>query len=812
MPKPPLERSHAQSGAMTLTLPQAMRRALAAYERGALAEAESLCRLIIRAKSDCSDALSLLGFVTAQTQRTQESVEYLGRAVATDPTNAMAHHNYGQVLQQLGRSEAALASYDRALEIKPDFSQAHLSRGNTLQELRRLEEALDSYDRALNIRPNVADAHYRRGNVLQKLGRLDAAVESYDRALRINPDFVEAHDNRGLALERLGQLDAALESHNSALRINPDFPGAYVNRGNVLKELKRLDEALDSYDCALKIKPAYAEAYYNRGVALQDLRRLGAALDSFDRALGTKPHFAEAHDNRGNVLQELGRYDEALDSYDRALKAKPDDAEIYANRGNALQRLGRLDEALDSYDRALRIKPNLKFLYGAWLHTRMKLCDWRDLGRLITELFSRIERAEAAIHSFPLVALTTSPALQRKATQIWVDDQNLPSLALPPIMKREMREKIRIGYYSADYHNHATAYLMAELFEQHDRSRFELFAFSFGPGVDDDMRRRISAAFDQFIDVRETSDKAVALKSRNMEIDIAVDLKGLTQDSRPGIFAMRAAPIQVNYIGYPGTMGAEYIDYLIADRTVIPEVNQEHYTEKIAYLPNAYQANDRRRAIADKVFTREELALPETGFVFCSFNSTYKITPDTFDGWMRILKQVDGSVLWLLDENPKAARNLRMEANARGVSEERLIFAKKMPLSEHLARCRTADLFIDTLPCNAHTTASDVLWAGVPVLTCIGHTFPGRVAASLLKAIDLPELITTAQEQYEALAVELATNRQQLRHIREKLKRNRLTTPLFDTQLFARQIEQVYKQMYERYQADLAPDHIYASG
>jgi predicted O-linked N-acetylglucosamine transferase (SPINDLY family) len=350
---------------------------------------------------------------------------------------------------------------------------------------------------------------------------------------------------------------------------------------------------------------------------------------------------------------------------------------------------------------------------------------------------------------------------------------------------------------------------MAELFERHDRAKFEWVAFSFGPDAKDEMRKRVSTAFDRFIDVRNRSDMDIAHLSRSLEIDIAVDLKGFTYDMRVGIFSYRAAPVQVGYLGYPGTMGAAYIDYLIADGTLIPQSSQQHYSEKIAYLPNSYQVNDRKRAIADKAFTRRELGLPDAGFVFCCFNDSYKITPHTFNGWMRILKRVPESVLWLLEGNRAAGDHFRKLAEQSGVSAQRLIFATRLPLAEHLARHRTADLFLDTFPCNAHTTGSDALWAGLPLLTCMGEAFASRVAASLLNAIDLPELITTTQEQYEALAVELATDAERLGQIRRKLQSNRLNAPLFDSELFARHIENAYSQMYERYQADLPPEHIH---
>jgi predicted O-linked N-acetylglucosamine transferase (SPINDLY family) len=380
--------------------------------------------------------------------------------------------------------------------------------------------------------------------------------------------------------------------------------------------------------------------------------------------------------------------------------------------------------------------------------------------------------------------------------------------SLGPILKRARQKKIRIGYFSADFHNHATAYLMAELFERHDKGKFELIAFSFGPQTNDVMQLRVSQAFDQFIDVASMSNLEVAQFSRELEIDIAIDLKGLTQDSRLGIFSFKAAPIQVSYLGYPGTLGVDYIDYLIADKTLIPKTSIHHFSEKIVYLPNSYQVNDRHRLIASTHFTKQELGLPKDAFIFCCFNNNYKITPDVFDSWVRILKAVDSSVLWLLQDNSTASMNLQKEAANRGLDPTRLVFAERMALPEHLARHKAADLFLDTLPYNAHTTASDALWAGLPVLTCIGESFASRVAASLLNAIGLPELITETRVDYEALAIELATNPSKLKEIKEKLAQNRLTTPLFDTVLFTKHIEAAYTLMYERYQADLTPESI----
>jgi len=438
----------------------------------------------------------------------------------------------------------------------------------------------------------------------------------------------------------------------------------------------------------------------------------------------------------------------------------------------------------------------------------MKLCAWQDFQDKVPYLIENIHSGFKVSSAFPIFAFADDLVIQRKSAEIWSTDKHPFNSSLGPITKHPRHPKIRLGYFSADFHNHATAYLMAELFERHDKSKFELIAFSFGPETKDEMQIRVSKAFDHFINVASLSDLEVALLSRELGIDIAIDLKGVTQDYRLSIFSYRAAPIQVSYLGYPGTLGTDYIDYLIADKTLIPPQSQQHYSEKIVYLPNSYQVNDRHRVIAPTQFTKQELGLPEDAFVFCCFNNNFKITPDIFDSWVRILKAVEGSVLWLLQDNPTAAMNLQKEAAHRGLDPARLVFAGRMDLPEHLARHKAADLFLDTTPCNAHTTASDALWAGLPLLTCMGESFASRVAASLLKAIGLPELITETQADYESLAIDLAKTPAKLKALKEKLERNRLTTPLFDTEFFTKHLETSYMQMYVRYQADMKPEHI----
>jgi predicted O-linked N-acetylglucosamine transferase (SPINDLY family) len=508
------------------------------------------------------------------------------------------------------------------------------------------------------------------------------------------------------------------------------------------------------------------------------------------------------------VFFDLKRYDEAFAAYDKALGLKPDLAEAWLGRGNVFCDLKRYDEAFAAYDKALALKPDLFGAEGSRLHAKMHLCDWNNFDAEREHLISSVRNGNVITPPFTLLAIPSSSDDQLQCAKLWIADRSPPSDK--PIWQSERynHDRIRVAYVSADFRQHAVSFLIAGMLECHDKSRFDVTAISFGPDDNSEMRQRLKASFERFIDGKTFSDEQIANLVRSSELDILVDLMGFTTDSRTGIFARRPAPIQVNYLGYPGTMGANYIDYIIADQTVISDECKKFYSEKIAVLPNSYQANDCKRGISDKAITRFDVGLPSKGFVFCCFNNNYKITPRVFNSWMRILKQVEGSVLWLLEVNASAASNLKKEAVARGVSSERLVFAKRMPLPEHLARHKLANLFLDTLPYNAHTTASDALWAGLPVLTCLGETFAGRVAASLLNAIRLPELIATTLEAYEQMAIDLATHPEKLAVIKRKLADNRLTTPLFDTKLFTKHIEAAYTAMYERHQAGLAPDHI----
>ena len=473
-----------------------------------------------------------------------------------------------------------------------------------------------------------------------------------------------------------------------------------------------------------------------------------------------------------------------------------------------LNELRRFDEAITHYDQALNINRNIDWVFGNLLHLKMKICNWKDFSHSLKYLSEKVMMGQKVAQPFLLLSLTGDGFLQKKASEIYVQNVCPKNSILGPIARRSYSEKIRIGYFSADFRSHAVSFLTAELFELHDKNRFEIIAFSFGEDDKSEIRSRLINSFDQFIDVRNFSDLEIAKLARDLQVDIAVDLGGYTNDSRVGVFSYRAAPLQIGYLGYLGTTGAEYYDYLLADSTIVPKDMQKFYAEKIIYLPS-YQVNDRNRILSKKQFSRQELGLPGQGFVFCCLNNNYKILPAIFDSWMRILNAVQGSVLFLYADNEWSKANLLNEAKIRGIDSGRLIFGKRIPVDEYLARYRACDLFLDTAPYNAGTTASDALWVGLPVLTLLGSSFAGRMAASLLNAIDLQELIAYSQEEYERLAIELALNPMKFAEIKSRLAQNHLSAPLFNTPFFTKNLEMAYSKIYESYLAGKEPDHIF---
>jgi predicted O-linked N-acetylglucosamine transferase (SPINDLY family) len=642
-----------------------------------------------------------------------------------------------------------------------------------------------------------------------KTGKLEHAKVIYEDILSINPKHFDSLQLLGTIAAQMKDWEKSVKLLKQALTIDNTIPAVYNNLGVAYKELKLFDDALQNYNFAVSLKPTYSEAFYNRGLVLHELKRLAESLESYEMAISLKPNYAEAHSNSGNVYKELKQFTKALEFYGNALAINPNYVEAHLNCGIAFQELLRLEEALKSYEKVIRLDPNFPFIKGGIVHCKMRMNKWDSFFDDLESINSDVSNNKFSATPFGYQGICNSPKLLGKAASLFSLSKYPPRINQSAKVAKVANKKIKIGYLCGEFRHQATSILMVNLWEMHDKDKFELIGLDNGWDDGSPIRKRIEKAFDKFINISRMSDTEVVELVKYEAVDILINLNCFFGLSRNSVFSYKPAPVQVNYLGFPGTLGATYMDYIIADKYVIPEYSQDFYYEKVVYLPNCYQVNDRNRVIADKVFRREELGLPNDGFVFCCFNNNYKITPPIFDIWIRILKSVKGSVLWLLEDNPYSVVNLRKEAQSRGLEPSKLVFAKRMDLPEHLARHSAADLFLDTLPYNAHTTASDALWAGLPVLTCMGESFASRVAASLLNAIELPELITTSQEQYEAKAIELATNPEKLKAIREKLERNKLTTALFDSTRFTKHIETAYMQMYERYKSIQPADHIY---
>ena len=812
------------------------------HELDQVVEAVKSYQQALKINPEFSEAHNNLGNAFKDLGQQDVAVKSYQKALKINPEFSEAHNNLGNAFKDLGQLDKAVKSYQKALEINPDYPALHNNLGNAFYKLKQLDEAVKSFENALTHNPDYFDSLNNLGIVFNELGQLDNAIKSYERAIVVKPDYADAYNNLGNVFKDFNQLDDAVKSYEKAIKINPSLPEAYNNLGNVLKDLDQLDDAVKCFEKALEINPNFAEAHNNFGNVFTSLAQPNDAVKSFERAIVIDPDFSEAHNNLGNVLKDLGKLNDAVRSYEKAIELNPSFAEAHNNFGSAYKDLNKLDEALKCFKKAVEINPNfaeafhnlgnifkdlnrlddalksyeqakairndLDYVLGNILSTKINSCNWDNLPNLLEELMLKINNNEKVVDPFTLFSLIDDPLIQRKATELRVKSSHPKSNALPKIDLYPIHKKIRIGYFSADFREHPLSYLTAELYEIHDRNHFEIHAFSFGPDTNDEMNLRIKAGVDHFHDVRTMKDIDIALLARSLEIDIAVDLGGYTAEARTEVFAMSAAPIQTSYIGFLGTMGADYYDYLIADLILIPKKNQKYFIEKIVYLPS-FQVNDSKDLPPEVTLTRKEVGILENDFVFCCFNNTYKITPIVFDSWARILKSVIGSVLIIYANNELSKANLSKEIALRGIDPDRLIFGGILDRPEYLARYKVADLFLDTYPYNAGTTASDALRMGVPILTLKGKSFNSREGASILSSINLPELITTSPKEYETLAIELAKNPDKLRTIKEKLDSNLSTAPLYDTKKFTKNLESAYTEMYENHHKGLEPDHIY---
>lgn len=641
-------------------------------------------------------------------------------------------------------------------------------------------------------------SNFRLAEAFYEKNELDSAKKLLAEISEAMPNDHQAFRLLGFIAGRQNDFVKAAEYLSRATAVQPDFIEGWYYLGKSLHEIERFDEAVKSFDTAIRLYPDFFEALHDKARALCSLRRLNEAIQAFEIAYKLNPNSAELWTNLGWVFVQQRQFDKVIICCNQVLRLQANDAMALRTKGDAFFHLQQYAQAVSEYEKVLRVDPDFEEARGSLLYAKLMAGDWSDLEYHYELLKTSIHNGKKCATPFVMAILSNSPQEQSLVTTRYTTDLYPP--AKMAVHKGKQHERIRLAYLSSDYHQHATAFLMLELFKKHDRKRFDVIAISYGPNDDSQTRQELNASFDDFIDVQGKSDRQIAELLSELKIDIAIDLKGYTDDGRPGIFTYCATPIQVSYLGYPGTLGAEYFDYLIADKFLIPDDEEALYSESIVFLPDSYQVNGRNREVRQPLPSRADCGLPERGFVFCSFNNTYKNNPAVFSIWMSLLKRVDDSVLWLLTKAGGFEDNIRNEALKRGVDPKRIIFAKNMPLPEHLARVAQADLFLDSLPCNAHTTASDALWVNVPVVTCVGSTFAGRVGQSVLNAIGMPELVTYSLPEYEKLAFDLATNPDAIVAAREKLRQKIKTSPLFDAERFASHLEWAYEEMWQRFE------------
>ena len=813
------------------------------HQSGEIEIARQVYTTILEREPSNHQALHLLGILSAQTGSLQLAEKTITKACQIFPKNEHYQYNLGNVKRDLGNSAQAIEAYSRAIKVNANYSQAYFARGNVYLDKKDYEKGILNFKKAVQINSKYIEALNNLGNCYEKNNQLELALAQYESILKMESDNQGALVNKGNILIALKKYDEAIICFDWAIKNNKEDANAYLNKGIALYKLKQYQDALICYAEALKLKPALHEAYNSIGQVLMDAGDYEAAKINFEKCIEIKPDYIEGNLNLAALYVINNNIASALKLIEGLILNNPLNIELYINKGIIYHLIKNFKEAENCHQYAYEINPkNVKNLYywannyfekkeykksidiykniykldadyenflGAYLHAKISICDWSDLNTLTEKLFKKINSKELIPNSFPILALTDDTLIQKQAAEILVENQYSDKPILGPIQRINKNKKIKIAYISGDFQEHPVSYLTVKLFELHSREDFEIIGISLANSKEDEMRKRLNKSFDKFIDCSNKSDIEIAKNLREMGIDIAINLSGYTSNGRPNIFSFRVAPIQINYLGYPGTLGAKYIDYIVADEFLIQTEELQNYVEKIIYLPNSFMPSDGDRCILNLEITRKQFNLPQDGIVFCCFNQAYKINSLVMNSWIRILKKIDGSILWLSVSSTEAKKNLQNYLIKNGLTPERIIFSERVDDSLlHLRRHQLADIFLDTFPYNAHTTANDALYAGLPVITYAGKSFASRVAGSLLKAVDMEELITYSIEQYEKLAIDLASDPIKLKLIKEKLQVNKKIKPLFDTHLYVKNLEILYIKIYDQYIQNNIFDHI----
>jgi len=783
------------------------------------------------------DSTHLLGVIFYQKQKYEECIYWIKKAIDLNNGDAAAYNNLANALVKIRLYEEAILNYNHAIRLKVDYKEAYFNRGIAQKYHLLLADAIESFEISIKFEYNLLQAYINQGELYFSLNNFEKSITCFLNASKINispqlylklglvyfslSKYTESADNFSHCLEldpintealfykansfhKLSKFFDAITYYSKAIELDDQYTSAYVNRGIAFNAVKKYEYALKDFDVAINLNPNLAVAHCNKGVTFNELRYYERAIYNFNKAIDLDQSFSEAYLNRGNSFYGLKDLDVAIDNYNIAIKCNDKYALAYSNKANALQELRRFKEASENFKIAFSLNADLEFVYGKYINSKLMICDWSTFNEDVDNLL-KYSITHQPITPFDVLSILDDPQLHHKISENYINHRFKDHI-IPIVKKNASHKKIKIAYYSADFKEHPVSYLIAEIFELHDRDKFEIFGFSLTKVKHSQIRDRIVKSFDHHYQVWDSSDLEVALLSQKLEIDIAIDLGGHTIDSRVDIFANRAAPIQISYIGYLGTMGAKFIDYIVSDHVITPPNLRSYYTEKIIYLPS-YQSNDSKRIQTSNVDDRQ-YKIPKNTFVFCNFNNNYKILPSIFECWMQILFQVENSILFLYADNEDVIFNLKKNAELSGINSNRLIFGNRASYEEYLSRYNLCHLFLDTFPYNAGTTASDSLWCNVPVLTIAGKSFASRVASSLLNSIGLSDLITTDKNDYVTLAVELAHNQEKYVEVKSRLIKNKSTWPLFNSKLFIKNWEQALSVAYKRLIRNEEVEHI----
>ena len=776
------------------------------HRTGNIKEAEIIYKKIINESPNSFEANHALGAINLQLKNYKESISWTKKAININSKHHAPYNNLGASYLALKEFYNAISAFSEAIKIKPDYAQAYNSLGITYRRLEQYDNAIINYNKAIELKPDYAEVYNSLGIVLIEKKEFKLSEVNFNKAIKLKPDYAEAYSNFGFLYLKLNKYNQAIDYCKKAIRLNPHYLEAYMNLGAIYLNLKKFDEALINYNQAIKLKPDHADAYSDISIVYKVLKKYETSIEYLNKAIKLKPDHALAYNNLGNLYLEQKKFEESLNYFNEAIKIKPDYADAYFNRSILYAGTKKQPLAIQDIYKTLKLEPENTSKLAYLLGWKNEICEWNDLKPIISTLTKKIIKENSKEYpSHPLLNHIDSLDIFKQLLDFDSNKQRSSKL-----IQKSKNKKINIGYFSGDFKLHPVGLIVSKFFSLHNKNEFEIIGFSSNTehNPDDKITKEILNSFDKFYDISEKSDEEVISDLKNISLDIVIDLSGFTKDNRTSLFRKKIAPIQINFLGYPGTIG-KFNDYIIADKYVIPEKSKKFYFEKIFYMPNFFLPNNNKESPPDDTLSKKSLNIPENSFVFSCFNNRTKINPFIFNCWMRILKKVNNSIILFVEFDSYAKENLKKEALQRNINPDRLVFSPLIDFDKRLLRYKFCDLFLDTFPYTAHSTASECLWSGTPLLTLVGESFQSRVSFSLLKNLEMDELITYSIEEYEKKAVDIGSNKLLLEQIKNKLIQSVKKTSIFNMTNYVKNLEKGYLEIFNRKKEGRDPDDIY---